>query len=321
MATMELECPQCRQVLEIDEAFAGSVCRCSHCGALMTVPAKESERPSARRPERPQSVGQTQHAASKLKFVPAPDPDDIPHVHAPARSSSSLRNTLAVVSFVALALVLLAVCFLAIRMVISSPDGNSAQLEQRRRDVLGYNPDLNPFTLPQPNLFGVQLVDGSAIVVDVSADSRYWWSLARDALAANLAKLSSGDRVQLYLCPEEGVTVVPATLTTWTDADRRSLTDKLGKMYAVGRTNLAPALAKAVNAGASRVVLLTSQQLTEDQVKTLDAALSAKEGVTLDVLTVDNDSPPLAQLASRHQGHMISLPLSKLMDWYQQAQP
>ena len=34
-----LTCTNCRQTLEIDDAFAGGVCRCSHCGAIQTVPS------------------------------------------------------------------------------------------------------------------------------------------------------------------------------------------------------------------------------------------------------------------------------------------
>ena len=34
-----LTCTNCQQTLEIDDAFAGGVCRCSHCGAIQTVPS------------------------------------------------------------------------------------------------------------------------------------------------------------------------------------------------------------------------------------------------------------------------------------------
>ncbi len=34
-----LTCTNCHQTLEIDDAFAGGVCRCSHCGAIQTVPS------------------------------------------------------------------------------------------------------------------------------------------------------------------------------------------------------------------------------------------------------------------------------------------
>ncbi len=36
---LSLPCTQCHAVLTIDEAFAGGVCRCQHCGTIQTVPA------------------------------------------------------------------------------------------------------------------------------------------------------------------------------------------------------------------------------------------------------------------------------------------
>ena len=37
---ISITCTQCRTVLTIDEAFAGGVCRCQHCGTIQTVPAQ-----------------------------------------------------------------------------------------------------------------------------------------------------------------------------------------------------------------------------------------------------------------------------------------
>ena len=36
---IRLSCTNCREVLTIDDAFAGGVCRCQHCGTIQTVPA------------------------------------------------------------------------------------------------------------------------------------------------------------------------------------------------------------------------------------------------------------------------------------------
>lgn len=35
-----LSCTNCKTTLNIDEAFAGGVCRCQHCGAIQTVPSR-----------------------------------------------------------------------------------------------------------------------------------------------------------------------------------------------------------------------------------------------------------------------------------------
>lgn len=69
MQTLELECPACSELLELDMGFAGGVCRCSACGTLMTVPQDAAQGAHAEqltRPDRPDDpsglsgVGDTQ---------------------------------------------------------------------------------------------------------------------------------------------------------------------------------------------------------------------------------------------------------------------
>ena len=45
---ISLTCTSCKRSLEIDDAFAGGVCRCQFCGTIQTVPAgfKKGGRPS-----------------------------------------------------------------------------------------------------------------------------------------------------------------------------------------------------------------------------------------------------------------------------------
>src|SRR2546422_342887 len=37
---IQLSCTNCQKLLQIDDAFAGGVCRCKHCGTIQTVPSK-----------------------------------------------------------------------------------------------------------------------------------------------------------------------------------------------------------------------------------------------------------------------------------------
>src|SRR5437588_11849598 len=39
---ISLTCTNCQAELEMDDAFAGGVCRCQHCGTIQTVPAKSA---------------------------------------------------------------------------------------------------------------------------------------------------------------------------------------------------------------------------------------------------------------------------------------
>ena len=64
-----LTCPKCKQSFEIDVGFAGSVCRCLLCGALVSVPLDHSfERPKPTRSAAPKG------ARFKPQLGPAPPP-------------------------------------------------------------------------------------------------------------------------------------------------------------------------------------------------------------------------------------------------------
>lgn len=41
---IEIHCTNCKELLQIDDAFAGGVCRCRHCGTIQTVPKKLKNR-------------------------------------------------------------------------------------------------------------------------------------------------------------------------------------------------------------------------------------------------------------------------------------
>jgi hypothetical protein len=44
---IQITCTSCKRVLTIDDAFAGGVCRCQHCGTIQTVPARGSTQKAA----------------------------------------------------------------------------------------------------------------------------------------------------------------------------------------------------------------------------------------------------------------------------------
>lgn len=85
-----LRCHNCGQRLQVDDAFAGSLCRCVHCGALSEVPAvsgtDESDRPA--RPAAPM-----QRAPSPGAAPPHPPAQPTPPAPAGQRPSAPGRPT------------------------------------------------------------------------------------------------------------------------------------------------------------------------------------------------------------------------------------
>jgi hypothetical protein len=44
---ISLTCTNCQTTLSIDDAFAGGVCRCQHCGTIQTVPVRRKSNGAA----------------------------------------------------------------------------------------------------------------------------------------------------------------------------------------------------------------------------------------------------------------------------------
>lgn len=85
MDSIELQCPSCEQVLELDAGFAGGVCRCSNCGTLMTVPAD----PHHERAEALRQSGRSSRPESPVSQAPAPSQKPAPQrPAAPVREST-----------------------------------------------------------------------------------------------------------------------------------------------------------------------------------------------------------------------------------------
>jgi hypothetical protein len=59
---IRISCTSCKAVLTVDDAFAGGVCRCQHCGTIQVVPA--NLKPGAKA-----AVAKTPAAAGKAPGV------------------------------------------------------------------------------------------------------------------------------------------------------------------------------------------------------------------------------------------------------------
>jgi hypothetical protein len=77
---ISLTCTSCKRGLEIDDAFAGGVCRCQYCGTIQTVPAglKQGGRPSTpigKSPTVQKTLYQKQSAATRSATATGVQPE------------------------------------------------------------------------------------------------------------------------------------------------------------------------------------------------------------------------------------------------------
>src|SRR6476646_4442880 len=75
-----LTCTSCKKLLQIDDAFAGGVCRCKFCGTIQTVPSQKTTRaasPTAagvapKAPPPPKTLFQSSSAAAPVSHHAPP---------------------------------------------------------------------------------------------------------------------------------------------------------------------------------------------------------------------------------------------------------
>ena len=89
---ISLTCTSCKRGLEIDDAFAGGVCRCQYCGTIQTVPAglKQGGRPSTpigKSPTVQKTLYQKQSAATRSATGTGVEPETEPTTMAETRAA------------------------------------------------------------------------------------------------------------------------------------------------------------------------------------------------------------------------------------------
>jgi hypothetical protein len=88
---ISLTCTSCKRSLEIDDAFAGGVCRCQYCGTIQTVPAnfKQGGRPATpvgKSPGTQKTLYQKQAAAPRSATSTGVEPETPPTLAAEPRA-------------------------------------------------------------------------------------------------------------------------------------------------------------------------------------------------------------------------------------------
>jgi hypothetical protein len=94
-----LTCTKCQTVLEMDDAFAGGVCRCQYCGTIQTVPShlKRAARPASPSAAAQKALysgaGATAGGAAGSTGVPSSGLDDLASAVASSGISSGLTRS------------------------------------------------------------------------------------------------------------------------------------------------------------------------------------------------------------------------------------
>ncbi len=325
MNTIDLECPGCDTLLELDRGFAGGVCRCSHCGTLMTVPeegaahAERLERPAAPgderidRPDAPtRDAGPQTFRTASGRTVTVEHLDRVPM----APTKRHVVRAATAVGFFAVVLGVLGLCaFAAYTMLIGPAEETHTPAYV---ETFTHDPDANPFEIEAPNLFGLPLAERVAVVLDVTELD----PASRDAVVAflrdGLGRRAPGVRVAVWINQPEAEYELTFGWQALPVLDSAVLLDRLRSIPSDQPGSELLRVAEDVakeNPGV--VVFVTGRRVGDAEAEALRGLLP---GVRIDAVMLDADSFAMEDLARATGGHYVTLDADdEFQRWLPQA--
>ncbi|MFW5840632.1 MAG: hypothetical protein ACOCZE_08635 [Planctomycetota bacterium] len=267
---IRVECDQCQGKISVDDAFAGSVCRCPYCKAMVIVPRSDNGGASRPRPEAPVSRPVAPPSAAHPVQPPpqgqtAGDQGDKPLFHAEDRRRIHARKHQAVIVIVA---VLLIIAFAGVAVILMQESGGQDDAYDPDKPV-PYEPD--QITQPRenvtgPNILGqIRLASPTIYVLDAGGSMVSHFGQAAEKIAESVVSLGPEGQFNLYVAEEEGVRKLGQNLAATGPRGAAKVREMTSKTYPTGATSqtLADAIKQAIEAKPDAVVVVTAKEIEQ----------------------------------------------------------
>lgn len=333
-----VNCSQCKARLEMDDAFAGGVCRCHFCGTIQTVPAaakRQAGKPSAAAAvpaAKASGVRQTTEldalaaaaAAHGAATEPRPAPSSAPVDYArPAQQKRLGAPMIVALAFIVLLLAavgwLLTARTTAVSTIGSTPGGGGTPLPvfPPRGDGAESLPpappdgsDPPPIAPPTtPNFCGIDLRNarGVVYVLDRGHATADVFDALKEATYHSVRSLKPGQRFQIIFW-DNGTDAAAYPRDGLADASPEEIQaarSQFADLIAGGRSSAEGALRRAVQGRPDAIVLVTGKAYEADEAMAKQARLAVK-GTAIKVHTValksDDGNSFLKQIADQTHG-------------------
>ena len=325
---IQLTCAQCQATLEVDDAFAGGVCRCQHCGTIQTVPRPgallESQGTNgAAAAEAPRALYQVK-SRSGASSAPSGLEELAEVIHSSGLSGSGLRNPpageigvghvisnrLPIILAIIGAVAVLAIATLVALLMKSAPAAAPATALPDGTVVP------SAAGTGTPNFAGLDLSAGQKIIFLIDrGDATADFFPGLKALAARAVQSLGPDRkFQVILWDNGSVDAYPTLGPDFGTAEQASKLQAWLDDVATGRpTDVMPALKAALAQSPDTLVLVTakSNQLTDSTPDFAADVLGQLGGrkIVIHAITLGQGAPgdPLKKIAVETGGHFIIL--------------
>lgn len=333
-----ITCTNCQTSLTMDEAFAGGVCRCQHCGTIQTVPKSARDQGGVSSGVLPQA---TQKALWKQKStsegIPGTGLDDLADIVASSGLAGSglqsrgLRKSappakpgnkklIPILAGAGVAIVLL--LGVVIWLLLGQGDGDGVAAGGSPNVVVSNSG--KTINLSGPNFAGVKLNGAKTVtfVLDRGSGTQSVFGDLKNITLKSIKSLGSDRKFQVVFWDVRGnVIAYPEDAATVAgDLSLGEAIRKLDEVAAFGSSSVGPALKKAAAAKPDVIVLATGKggDLSEEFLSDVNNARPAGAKIHAFSLGSSGQSEVLRKLAQSAGGEYHHLADSDLSAMAQQ---
>lgn len=265
---IKLNCTNCQTILEIDEAFAGGVCRCKHCSAIQTVPGKAKGKAVAvKKPAKVLYKKKTRDDA-----VPSSGLDELAQIISSSGLSGQLmvapprRKQKKMMLMVGGGAAALLVVVIVAVLLLRPPPQQAVAVETSSVAAMpvaapGASAPAPVAKKVDPNFCGVPLKEQTVIyVLDRGSGTSELFSYLKEAALRSASSLGEKRKFQIVFWFNGSEDAYPTAGPTYaTQANVELARKALDAIYAHGQSDAETALQKAMSTSPEAIILATGK--------------------------------------------------------------
>lgn len=290
---LEIVCPACGANFSLDPAFAGSICRCGSCGALVSI---EIELPQS------EITNGVRHDDPRLHMTAA-------DIHPTSLSEDRAMAGRSVVAYQRdikprqlgkrLAVLTVVVGCMAggiggASMLVMQRDASVKPIDAQRQNAIESNTQGNDLASHAPEFWGVALDSPCIVLIDATLASESWLEEAKKQVKKVHGILQESN-VAVTFAFFDGMSIQMQQFDSG-----QPLPAAFDQIKPQGSLLVSDALSRLGSLNFSRLVLVSSQSLTGDQVHAMGIILPKE--VRLDLVWLDELPDGLAELVTSTHG-------------------